>query len=174
MQHQQISLPQFAESLQVVINQSIWRVIHPADGWLFLDIGQQYQDSIFNSGGTEQPYTKGKFQLHIKGDWTISRNEIVIESRTVKSGETQENYFARMEAIVQNFPMKSICSVNVNYGEVVFAAKNGYELKVMMTDHDDSLSLTVVELSNFSVPVAYTYFRHDEELKSLVTVSSQA
>lgn len=173
MQSQQISLQQFVEKLQVIVNQLIWRVIHPADGWLLLDLGKQYQDYISDKDGSEKPYTKGEYQLTIKGNWDITQNSSVVESREVKPDETQESYFTRMDTLVKNFPIKSLSGVSLTENSIVFNAENGLQLKVATTGSDDSLSLTVVNLDSENKPTAYTHHRYDEELKSLATISTQ-
>lgn len=163
MQHQQTAINQFVKDLQVVVNQPIWRVIHPADGWLFLDLGKRYQDYISNETGSEKPYTKGIYQLYIRGNWQIIQGKAVVESRTVKPSESQEDYFSRMENIANDFPIKSISRV-VHYGKsIVFNAGDGYQLEVDISDHDDSLRLTTVQLDKSNKPVDYRHFEYSEE-----------
>lgn len=173
MQTKKIDIQQFVEKLQAVVNQPIWRVIHPADGWLFMDLGKQYQDAISDKDGSEKPYTKGEYQLQIKGDWTIAQGEKVIGARVTQPDETQEKYFTRMEALANNFPMKSFSNALFSDGNVIFEAENGYQLKVSVTGTDDALSFTIVELTADSKPTAYTHYRFDEEIGSLLEVSSQ-
>lgn len=173
MQSQQISLQQFVEKLQVIVNQPIWRVIHPADGWLLLDLGKQYQDFISDKDGSEKPYTKGEYQLAIKGNWEITQNSDVIESRTVKHNETQESYFTRMDSLANNFPIKTISEISLSEADIVLSAEDGYQIKVTVTEKNDSLGLTIVQLDNENKPTAYTHHRYDDALQSLATISSQ-
>lgn len=173
MQSQQISLQQFVEKLQIVVNQPIWRAIHPAGGWLLLDLGKQYQDFISDKDGSEKPYTKGQYQLIIKGDWEIIQKSNAVESRTVMPNETQESYFTRMDTLVKNFPIKTLSEVTLKDDSIVFNAENDTLLKVAATGDDDSVGLTVVKLDNENKPIAYTHHRYDEELKSLASISTQ-
>lgn len=173
MTTQQISIQQFSEELKKIINQSVWRVIHPADGWLFLDLGKQYQDYILNRDGSKKPYTKGQYQLCIKGDWEIIQNDTSTESRAVRSGETQESYFTRMDNLVNHFPFKTISGINLLENNFVLYAENGFQLKVFVTGKDDALSLTIVEISADGKPISYTHHRFDKELGSLVEISSR-
>jgi len=173
MLSQPITLQQFVEKLQTIIGQPIWRVIHPADGWLFVDLGKEYQDFIFSKDGSEKPYVKGEYQLQFKGDWTITQNEKVIEARTVQPNETQEKYFTRMDALTSNFPIKVFSIVSNSDNQVVFEAEKGYQLKVSVTGCDDALSLTAVDLDVENKPLAYIHYRFDEELGSLAQASSK-
>ena len=162
MQHQQTAIHQFVKDLQVVINQPIWRVIHPADGWLFLDLGKRYQDYISDETGSEEPYPKGVYQLYIKGNWQVIRSKAVIESRTVKPSESQEDYFLRMEAVATNFPIRSISRVNQGDKTIIFNAGDGYRLEVNITEPDDSLRLTVVRVNKLNKPVSYRHFGYSQ------------
>jgi hypothetical protein len=143
----------------------------PADGWLFLDLGRQYQDFISDKDGSEKPYAKGEYQLTIKGDWQIIQNGEPIESRAVKADETQEFYFTRMDNLVNNFPIKTISGVNLVENSVVFDTENDYQLQTTVSGQDDSLGLTVVQLDSENKPIAYIHHRYDEELSSLATIS---
>lgn len=173
MQTKKIDIQQFVEKLQAVVNQPTWRVIHPADGWLFMDLGKQYQDSISDIDGSEKPYTKGEYQLQFKGDWIITQNEKLIEARATQSNETQEDYFTRMEALTSSFPIKSFSNVSHSYGSIIFEAENGCQLKVPVTGTDDALSFTIVELTADNKPTLYTHYRFDEGLGSLAEVSAR-
>lgn len=173
MQSQQISLQQFVEKLQSVVGQPIWRVIHPADGWLSMDLGKEYQDFISDKDGSEKPYVKGEYQLQFKGDWIITRNEKMIGVRAVQPDEKQENYFDRMEKLANSFPIKAFSHVSISGNQIVFEAEDDYQLKVTVTGSDDALSLTAVALDGDSKPVAYTHYRFDKDLGSLAEVSAR-
>lgn len=156
----------------MVIEQPIWRVIHPAGGWLFMDLGQQYQDFISDREGNEKPNSKGEYQLYIKGKWALTQNGKVVEIRTVGRDESQEMYFSRIESLASNFPIHSFTAVSLVNNEVVFEAQDGYQLKVHVTGNDDALSLTVVELGSNTIPLTYTHFRFNEELGFLAEIST--
>lgn len=173
MSKQPISTQQFVEKLQVIVNQPIWRVIHPADGWLFLDLGKQYNDYISNKDGSEKSYTKGEYQLHIKSNWEITQNGIVIASRVVKKNETQEEYFSRLENLAKNFPCKSFTRIQLTNDEIMFSSGDGYQLEVAFTGHDDNLGFTIVQVSASNDAVAYSHLRYDETLKSLAIITSR-
>lgn len=164
MQDQWIAHHQFIKDLQIIINQPIWRVIHPADGWLFLDLGKPYQDYISDEKGSEIPYIKGEYQLYITGDWQIAQNKTVVESRLVKPNEAQKDYFSRIEDVANNFPIKSISGVNYYDKNVVFNAGDGCHLTVDVTD-EDSLTLTIVQLDESNRPIAYRHFEAGNEQK---------
>ena len=168
-----MSLHQFVEKLKAVVNLPIWRVIHPADGWLFLDIGQQYQDFILDKEGCEKPYVKGECQLNVKGNWTITHGGDIVESRMLKPDETQRDYFTRMEYVADNFPLTSISTVTHEDNCIVFGSVDDYQLRVIDSGKNDSLGLAVVSLNSSSQPVIYTHTRYDTELQSLVNFSSE-
>jgi len=170
MNKQPISLQDFIDALQIIVDQSIWRVIHPADGWLTIDLGKKYIDTVPSKGGKDEPYEKGQYQLHITGDWKVYRNEKLVESRNV-SDDDQKSYFDRMEKLVSNFPIRKIKSVNLNQDELIIEGEES-DIRIPVSDTADSLSLTAVELDNNNKPVSYTHCRFDEELERLVRIST--
>ena len=164
---QKINSFQFIEKLQLVINKPIWRVIHPADGWLFLDFGRKYLDHLSGTDGKKVPYEKGEIRLYIKGDWTITKNGKTQNCRDVSPNETQKQFFSRMEFIVNNFPITFISRLEFAGGKVSFIDQNGFQLTVDMPATDDSLEFTVTELNDDNVPVAYTHYEFNESKQSL-------
>lgn len=172
MQTRYITLQHFVEKLQILTNQPIWRVIHPADGWLIIDLGRQYQDYIFDIEGGQKPYNKGEYQLTIKGHWEITQNEYLIDSKTLMADESQESYFTRMHNLVNNFPIKTISGVSFSDTIIILDTKNDYQLKVNVNNEADDIGLTIVQLSKDNKPKAYTHHRFDEKLNSFVTITS--
>jgi hypothetical protein len=172
MTSQKISLQQFVEKLQGVVGQPIWRVIHPADGWLFIDIGQQYSDTVPGKNGADEPYDKGQYQIHITGDWEVYSGDKLLETRTV-NGADQKTYFNRMDTLVSNFPIKVIEQIKI-VGENLIISGNDSYIKVPVSISSDSLSMTEVELSSTNEPIAYTHYRYEEEVGGLVEVSTKS
>lgn len=166
-----ISLQDFSSALQVIIGKSIWRVIHPADGWLTIDIGQKYTDSLPSKGGQDEPYQRGQYQLHITGDWELYINGELSESREV-NGDDQAAYFSRMDKLVNNFPLTSIDSI-VLENDTLILKSDSSELRVPLSDSSESISLSFVELSSDNKPTSYTHYRYDDELGKLVTTTTK-
>lgn len=171
MQAQQISLQQFVENLRVMVGESIWRTIHPADGWLIIDIGQKYRDTIPGKGGIDEPYDKGQFQLRITGDWEVYSGDKLIETRKVND-DNQKAYFDRMDKLVTNFPIKTIENIEF-YDSSLIISGNGVDVRVPIRTDTDSISFTKVELSQSKEPIIYTHYRYEEKVGGLAKISTQ-
>ncbi len=170
MQTKSISFQQFIANFQPIVGNSIWRVIHPADGWLTIDIGQKYTDTIPGKDGDDEPYDKGQYQLHITGDWEIFSGDKLIETRKVNEAD-QKTYFERMDKLATNFPIKTIDSVKLEDNKLIISG-NGAQIRVPVNENGESISLTVVKLSQSNEPISYAHFRYEDELKSLAIVES--
>lgn len=169
MNKQVISLQNFVSAFQKIVDESIWRVIHPADGWLTIDLGQKYTDTLPGTDGQDEPYIRGQHQLHITGDWEIYTNDKLVESRKVH-GDDRLAYFNRMERLIDNFPLTKVQSVTLEKGQLVI--KDGQsKISIPVSETLESVSLSLVELDANHRPGAYTHYRFDEELGKLVAIS---
>lgn len=171
MNKQTISLQDFVDAFQVIINKSIWRVIHPADGWLTVDLGQKYTDSLPGKDGQDEPYQRGQYQLHITGDWELYTNGKLSESRQV-NGDDQSAYFSRMDALVNDFPLTNVDYLVFENDKLILKGDNS-ELRVPLSESSESISLSSVELDSDSNPVSYIHYRYDDELGKLVTITTK-
>ncbi|OGJ37837.1 MAG: hypothetical protein A2383_01990 [Candidatus Pacebacteria bacterium RIFOXYB1_FULL_39_46] len=171
MNKQSISIQDFILSFKEVIGKSIWRVIHPADGWLTIDLGQKYTDTLPGKDGQDEPYERGRYQIHITGNWKVYKNGELIESRNV-DGDDQKAYFDRMEELAANFPLVTVESVKLNKNHLVIIDKQ-FEIRVPVAESTDSISLSVVELDANNKPVSYSHYRFDEELGKLASISTK-
>lgn len=171
MNNQTISLQDFVDAFQVIIDKSIWRVIHPADGWLTIDLGQKYIDSLPGKDGQDAPYQRGQYQLHITGDWEVYTNGELSESRQV-NGDDQSAYFSRMDDLVNNFPLSSIDSIVFENDKLTLKSDNS-ELRVPLSESFESISLSCVELDSDNQPTEYTHYRYDDELGKLVIITTK-
>lgn len=169
MNKQRISLPDFVKAFKVLIGNPIWRVIHPADGWLIIDLGQRYTGTIPGAGGLDEPYDKGQYRLHIAGDWEVYSGNKLIETRKVFYAN-QKEYFDRMDKLIQNFPVKVIEAIRVEHGAMLMAGSNAY-IRIPISKNPDSISLTEVELDSFNNAISYTHYRYEEALCSFVKVA---
>lgn len=167
MNKQTISLREFVDAFQVIIGKPIWRVIHPADGWLTIDLGQKYTDSLPGKGGQDEPYQRGQYQLHIIGDWEVYTNGSLFESRQVNDND-QSAYFSRMDVLVNDFPLTSIDSIVFENDNLILKGDNS-ELRVPISDTSESISLSYVELDSDNKPTSYTHYRYDDAIGKLVT-----
>ena len=165
MNTKQISLPVFADSFRVIIGKSIWKVIHPADGWLTIDIGEKYIDTLPGKDGKDELYEKGQYQIHVHSDWEVYIKGELVESRQVNNND-QITYFDRMEKLASNFPIKKITSVELVDNTLVISGNNA-EIKIYVSESSDSISLTGVELNADKNPISYTLYRFNEKLGSL-------
>lgn len=170
-QTQQISLQQFVESFQAVVNKPIWRVIHPADGWLIIDIGQKYIDTIPGKDGVDEPYDKGQCQLYITGNWEVYSGNKLIETRKV-NGVDQKTYFNRMDKLVTNFPIKIVESVKLD-GNILIISGNSSNIRVSINRNAENISLTEVELNQSNKPISYTHYRYEKEIGDLARISTK-
>ncbi|NLG06736.1 MAG: hypothetical protein GX559_03520 [Candidatus Pacebacteria bacterium] len=169
MNKQVIFLQNFVLAFQKIVDESIWRVIHPADGWLTIDLGQKYTDTLPGTDGQDEPYIRGQHQIHITGDWEIYTNDKLIESRKVH-GDDRAAYFNRMEQLADNFPLTQVQSVILEEGQLLI--KDGQsKISIPVSETLESLSLSSVELDANHRPIAYTHYRFDEELGKLVAIS---
>ncbi len=170
MNKKSISLLQFGEGFQPIVGSSIWRVIHPADGWLTIDIGQKYSDTIPSKDGSDEPYDKGQYQLHITGDWEVFSGDELVETRKV-NGADQKTYFERMDKLAINFPLKTIDAVKFKDNKLIISG-DGAQIRVPVNEDGESIGLTVVKLSQSNEPTSYTHYRYEDELRSLAIVES--
>ena len=171
MNKQTISLQDFVDAFQVIVGQSIWRVIHPADGWLTIDFGRKYMDTIPGKDGKNEPYDKGQYQIHITGDWKVYKDSGLVESRGV-NGDDQKSYFGRMEKLATNFPLTEITSVNFDDSELAIISNN-FTIRIPVSTDSDYISLTSVGLDNDDKPFSYTHYRFDEKLGQLARISTK-
>lgn len=168
-----ISTQEFVNVFQEIISLPWWRVIHPSAGWLFIDMGKSYQDYVSGENGEEKLYVRGIYQINVKGNWYIEKNEKIVNSRNVGKNETQKEYFDRMESIVNNFPIKFVISIKFENEKLVFEANDDYKICVSLPKDADSLSFTKVELDKNNKPINYTHWRYSEDLKSLAKIESE-
>lgn len=166
-----ISLQDFLSTFQVIVRKPIWRVIHPADGWLTIDLGQKYTDSLPGNDGQDEPYQRGQYQLHITGDWEVYTNGELSESRRV-NGDNQSTYFSRMDILVNNFPLTSVDSIIFENDNLIFKGDNS-ELRVPLSESSESISLSCVELDSDNQPTSHTHYRYDDEIGKLVIITTK-
>lgn len=171
MNKKPISLSDFVSVFKDVFEKPIWRVIHPADGWLFIDIGQKYTDVIPGKGGVDEPYDKGQYQIHITGNWEVYSGDKLLETRKV-NGANQKTYFDRMEKLVTNFPIKQIEQVRLDGSNLIISGNNT-NIKIPVNTTSNSLSMTKVELNLSNKPISYTHYRYEEEIGSLAEISTK-
>lgn len=170
MQIKPISFQQYIDSFQPIVGGSIWRVIHPADGWLTIDIGQKYFDTISGKDGNDEPYEKGQYQLHITGDWEVFSENKLVETRKVNEAD-QKTYFERMEKLATSFPLKTIDSVKFEENKLIISG-DGAQIRVPVKKDGESISFTIVELNQSNKPVSYTHYRYEDELQSLAEIKA--
>lgn len=170
-----ISLQDFSSAFQAIVDKPIWRVIHPADGWLTIDLGQKYTDSLPGKDGKDEPYQRGQYQLHITADWEIYVNGELSESRKV-NGSSQSDYFSRMDKLVSNFPLIQIDSITLENNTLILKDSekdSESEIRVPINESSESISLSSVELDTSNKPTFYTHYRFDDELGQLVTITTK-
>ena len=168
-----ISTQEFVNVFQEIISLPWWRVIHPSAGWLFIDMGKSYQDYVSGENGEEKLYVRGIYQINVKGNWYIEKNEKIVNSRNVGKNETQKEYFDRMENIVNNFPIKFVTAIEFENEKIIFEANDDYKICVSTPKEVDSLSFTKVELDKNSKPIHYIHWRYSEDLKSIAKIESE-
>lgn len=166
-----ISLQDFSSAFQIIADKPIWRVTHPADGWLTIDLGQKYTDSLPGKDGKDEPYQRGQYQLHITSNWEVYTNGELYESRQV-NGDNKSAYFSRMDTLVNNFPLSSIDSIVFENDKLILKSDNS-ELRVPLSESSESISLSCVELDSDNQPTAYTHYRYDDEIGKLVTTTTK-
>lgn len=171
MNKKAIPLQVFVDAFQVIVGKPIWRVIHPADGWLTIDLGQKYTDSLPGKDGKDEPYQRGQYQLHITADWEIYVKGELSESRKV-NGSSQSDYFSRMDKLVSNFPLLQIDSITLENNYLILKDSES-EIRVPVNESSESISLSSVELDTSNKPTFYTHYRFDDELGQLVTITTK-
>lgn len=171
MELRSITLQEFTSVLQSFRSQPIWRVIHPADGWLLFDLGEEYQGRISGVNGEERPYPQGQFQLTIRGDWRLWQNSVLVNSREVQENETQKEYFERLEKLVQNFSLTAFEKIEITRNLLSFFQGDS-RLDIDFSLNFDVVTLTYVDLDAQKTPVKFTHYRFDKEKNSLVEVTA--
>lgn len=161
----EISSEQMVQALKKLQSYSIWRVIHPADGWLIIDLGEKYMSSFPSTGGIDEPYERGEYDLMIQSDWEIYSDNTVVAQREM-GHETRHDYFTRMDELCSNFPIKKIETVTVK-GNFIRLTEGKNEMRLPLTEPLDGIHLTYTELSALKKPKSYHHYRFDEELNSL-------
>jgi len=170
MNTKKISFQQFVAAFDQIINKPIWRIIHPADGWLIIDFGQKYISSLPGKNGVDEPYEKGDCQLYIKGDWEIYNNDVLFETSNVIDSD-QKQYFSRMDYLTKNFPIQHIHTVEYNTTSILLFGDVAH-MSIDISANPDAIRLTVVEINTSNIPITHTHYRYDQKMGSYIKIQA--
>lgn len=138
------SLSKLSELLEQAQGKEIWRIIHPAGGWLFFDIGRRLPDVIYGLKGKTTPYDTGEIRIFIECDWEFWSRGKLIQSRQLRPGETNTEYFDRIEdGLIGQRTFKTISGTDLTGETLSIHFDNGEELRVFLGRPEQSFGVIV-------------------------------
>jgi len=167
-----ITKTQFLHYFKNIENSNIWQVIHPADGWLIIDLGIKYTDTVPGRNGQDQPYERGEYQIFIRGDWKIYKKNKLFATRQVKN-DNQKEYFDRMEQLTNDFPINKVKKVSLNKGTLIISGEDA-KIKILIDPTTDTISLSKVKLDANKQPLFYYHYGFAEKINGLAVIEAQA
>lgn len=104
MQVREITPQGFAALINEMQHEPLKKVSHPSDGILILEAGKllnfQYGDE-----GQEEQY---QFSIFIDGEWECWKDNQIVESNRVGTGENRRQFLERIENFVNDFSPRSL------------------------------------------------------------------
>lgn len=130
-----ISISEYVELLKKVTGKTIWKVAHPADGMLIIDLGRKLQRNGFD---------EGEITMHIIGPWSYEQNDLEIQHSEAEESESRSDFFNRMDILEKNFPFSQFESVSLEKDTILFKGDNDKVFNIRPNSDGEYLDIRIV------------------------------